>query len=140
MRETWVLFLGWEDSLEKGKATLSSILAWRSPCGCKELDTAEWLSLSLHFKMQKLKLASFLVIILIGGEHPQFKLESIYICKWYSYENMLTCNSWIYSLLKMKCDGSYILGVSHKKTTKLIPTSPSPRNTPPFSLYRCLLT
>ena len=29
MRETWVLFLGWEDPLEKGKATHSSILAWR---------------------------------------------------------------------------------------------------------------
>ena len=31
MRETWVRFLGWEDSLEKGKATHSSILAWRIP-------------------------------------------------------------------------------------------------------------
>ena len=31
MRETWVQSLGWEDSLEKGKATHSSILAWRIP-------------------------------------------------------------------------------------------------------------
>ena len=31
MWETWVLSLGWEDSLEKGTATHSSILAWRSP-------------------------------------------------------------------------------------------------------------
>ena len=31
MRETWDRFLGWEDPLEKGKATLSSILAWRIP-------------------------------------------------------------------------------------------------------------
>ena len=31
MLETWVLSLGWEDSLEKGKATHSSILAWRTP-------------------------------------------------------------------------------------------------------------
>ena len=29
--ETWVQSLGWEDSLEKGKATHSSILAWRIP-------------------------------------------------------------------------------------------------------------
>ena len=29
--ETWVQSLGWEDPLEKGKATHSSILAWRSP-------------------------------------------------------------------------------------------------------------
>ena len=31
MRETWVHSLGWEDPLEKGKATHSSILAWRIP-------------------------------------------------------------------------------------------------------------
>ena len=31
MPETWVGSLGWEDSLEKGKATLASILAWRIP-------------------------------------------------------------------------------------------------------------
>ena len=30
-RETWVPSLGWEDPLEKGKATHSSILAWRIP-------------------------------------------------------------------------------------------------------------
>ena len=29
MQETWVQLLGWEDPLEKGKATHSSILAWR---------------------------------------------------------------------------------------------------------------
>ena len=29
MRETWVRSLGWEDPLEKGKATHSNILAWR---------------------------------------------------------------------------------------------------------------
>ena len=28
---TWVRSLGWEDPLEKGKATHSSILAWRIP-------------------------------------------------------------------------------------------------------------
>ena len=32
MPETWVEFLGWEDLLEKGRATHSSILAWRIPC------------------------------------------------------------------------------------------------------------
>jgi len=31
MRETWVQSLGWEDLLEKGMATHSSILAWRIP-------------------------------------------------------------------------------------------------------------
>ena len=31
MWETWVQSLGWEDSLEEGMATHSSILAWRIP-------------------------------------------------------------------------------------------------------------
>ena len=50
--KTWVQSLGWEDPLEKGKATHSSILAWRipwaeepgggdSPRGHKESDTTE---------------------------------------------------------------------------------------------------
>ena len=31
VRETWVRSLGWEDPLEMGTATHSSILAWRTP-------------------------------------------------------------------------------------------------------------
>ena len=31
MRETWVWSLGWKDPPEKGKATHSSILAWKIP-------------------------------------------------------------------------------------------------------------
>ena len=31
MQETWVQSLGWEDPLKNGKATHSSILAWRIP-------------------------------------------------------------------------------------------------------------
>ena len=31
MQESWVQSLGWEDPLEKGMATHSSILAWRIP-------------------------------------------------------------------------------------------------------------
>ena len=31
MQETWVRSLGWEDPLEKGMATHSSILAWKIP-------------------------------------------------------------------------------------------------------------
>ena len=37
MWETWVLFLGWEDPLEEGMATHSSILAWRIP-----IDRGAW--------------------------------------------------------------------------------------------------
>ena len=49
MWETWVRSLGWEDPLEKGKATTP--VCWPgefqglySPWGCKELDTTEPLS------------------------------------------------------------------------------------------------
>ena len=31
MQDTWVLSVGWEDPLEEGIATHSSILAWRTP-------------------------------------------------------------------------------------------------------------
>ena len=56
MQETWVPSLGWEDTLEKGMATHSSILAWRipwteKPDGLQSIGVAEsymtgWLSLS----------------------------------------------------------------------------------------------
>ena len=35
--ETWVCSLGWEDHLEQGMATHSSILAWRIP-----MDRGDW--------------------------------------------------------------------------------------------------
>ena len=43
MQETWVQSLGWEDLLEKGMATHSSILAWEIPWTIyqKELDMTE---------------------------------------------------------------------------------------------------
>ena len=51
MQETQVQFLGWEDPLEKERATHSRILAWRIPwtgepgglksVGSQELDTTE---------------------------------------------------------------------------------------------------
>ena len=31
IQETWVRSLGWEDPMEKGKATHSSVLAWKIP-------------------------------------------------------------------------------------------------------------
>ena len=37
MQETWVLSLGWEDPLEEGTATHSSILAWGLP-----MDRGAW--------------------------------------------------------------------------------------------------
>ena len=57
MQDSQVRSLGWEDSLEKGMAAHSSILAWRIPwtgepgglqsTGHKELDMTERLTFSL---------------------------------------------------------------------------------------------
>ena len=53
-QETWIPFLGWEDTLEKEMAPHSNIRAWKSPWteergynpwGCKESDTTELLSM-----------------------------------------------------------------------------------------------
>ena len=55
MLETWVQSLSWEDTLEKGKATHSSILAWRIPWTVKFMKSqrvrhhwATFSSLSSH--------------------------------------------------------------------------------------------
>ena len=52
IQEIWIWSPGWENPLEKGKVTHSSILAWRIPWlysswGLKESDMTEWFSLSL---------------------------------------------------------------------------------------------
>ena len=74
MQETWVLFLGWEDLLEKGMAMHSSILPCRipqrslvgySPWGHKESDTTEQLTLSL----------SFLKMLMTAGEMHALYVE-----------------------------------------------------------------
>ena len=67
MREAWVRSLGWEDTLEKGTATHSSILAWRipwihglySPWGSKESDMTKQFSLTRSLKETQV---SFIVI------------------------------------------------------------------------------
>ena len=69
MRESWVQPLGWEDPLEKERATHSSILARRIPwteepgglqsMGSKELDTTERLSVCIYLSPPHPFLSSF---------------------------------------------------------------------------------
>ena len=81
MRGTWVGFLDWEDPLEKGKTTYSSILAWRiswtyGPWSRKESDTTERLS-------RLIKVASFpeVVILWILNVYFPFILKMKFILK-----------------------------------------------------------
>ena len=51
-RETCVPPLGWEDPLQKGKATHSSILAWRIPQTIVQEVAKSWTQLSdFHFHL-----------------------------------------------------------------------------------------
>ena len=84
MQENWVQSLAWEDPLEKGTATHSSILAYRipwtrySPQGCKESDTTE----RLHFVIRLIITVSSLV----GRGEPHF--SHCYFC-WIFYHCLL---------------------------------------------------
>ena len=65
MQETSVQFLSQEDPLENGKATHSSILAWRIPWTI-ELDMTEWVSLLLFtFKIKLFYVGVLHIIIFI---------------------------------------------------------------------------
>ena len=48
MRETWVASLGWEDPLDEGMATYSSILAWSIPT-----DSGVWLATAHRVAMSQ---------------------------------------------------------------------------------------
>ena len=61
MWETWVGFLGWEDPLEEGMATHSSILAWEVPWCPWEPG-----SHVLHSEMKKLKKKIQLIFCIIS--------------------------------------------------------------------------
>ena len=67
MWETWVRSLGWEDPLEKGTATHSSVLAWRTPWAVQAMgsqrvghDWATFASLSLFPRWDCRKVVQFL--------------------------------------------------------------------------------
>ena len=57
MRETRVGSLGWEDILEKGKATYSSILAWRIPWTVLSMGWQrvrhDWAAFTLHPRIEQ---------------------------------------------------------------------------------------
>ena len=58
MRETWVRSLGWEGPLEKGKATHSSMLAWKIPWTVRSTGSQkvghDWVTFTFSTFMGKL--------------------------------------------------------------------------------------
>ena len=69
MRETWIWPLGWEDPLEEGITTHSSIFAWRIPWteepggllwGCKE-SLLKWLNIHTHIHTLDISDFGFLI-------------------------------------------------------------------------------
>ena len=52
MRETWVQSLGWEDPLEKGKATHSSIPAWGIPWTSSWVTKSQTRVSDFHFQAE----------------------------------------------------------------------------------------
>ena len=93
MWETLAQSLGWEDPLEKGTATHSSILAWRIQFMChKASEMTEWVSLSLFTtwtRAEGLSVKSeesyFLLSKVKGLLHEYYNLDSLPFnssCQW----------------------------------------------------------
>ena len=79
MWETWVQSLGWEDPLEKGKATHSSVLAWRIPW--TTWTTVHGVAKSrtrlsdFHFRISQRRLRATACVIAYLGEDLQVCLS-----------------------------------------------------------------
>ena len=69
-RETWVWSLDWEDPLEKGKATHSSILAWRIPWtigNSKSIGLQSWQDFHFHCICYNIASVLFFCVFLLQG-------------------------------------------------------------------------
>ena len=90
MLETWVQSLSWEDPLEKGTASHSSILAWRIPWTVVHGVAKTWTRLSdFHFQNNSQCIGPFSegkqesVWYEIGdGEPPSFPLLTLLPAEW----------------------------------------------------------
>ena len=72
MQETWVQSLGWEDPLEKGKATHSSILAWRIACKYTVHGVTKsqmWLS-NFHFHFFHFHMSVYVCVCSVTQSRP----------------------------------------------------------------------
>ena len=83
MQETPVRSLGWDDPLERGRATHPSVLDWRIPWtipwGHNELDTTE--QLSFHFTLMVSKLLTIMNPSPIHHHTKLHMLKILYLTK-----------------------------------------------------------
>ena len=84
MRETWVQYPGWEDPLEKGKATHSSILAWRIPWTvhgvAKSQTRLSYFHFALCIQLILILCFSLNIIIIIISDQPVRDYSSLHYC------------------------------------------------------------
>ena len=79
MWETWVQSLGWENSLEKGKATHSVILAWRIPWTVHGVTKSQTRLSDFHFHTHTQRSIYILSPQLWLGHILGSKLEKVWI-------------------------------------------------------------
>ena len=72
VQDTWVQSLGWENPLEKGKATYSSILAWRIPWAVKSVGLQrvrqDWATCTFTFSLSHREASVRLLSFSIRGQ------------------------------------------------------------------------
>ena len=111
--ETWVWSLGWEDPLEKGVATHSSILAWRipwtvEPCGLKSMGSqgvghnwSDWIHTHTHTHTHTQSPSVPPLLLVPGCWCAQGSvlglLVSVYTFSWWSH---IVWDSWFLLLLQ----------------------------------------
>ena len=74
MQETWVLSLGWEDPLEKGMTTQSSILTWRIP-----MDRGAWWAAVHGVPKSRTRLSDSISVFLVSQIYTIYLSSSVKI-------------------------------------------------------------
>ena len=70
MWETWVQSLGWENPLEKGKATHSSILVWRN-CTVHGITNSQTRLSHFHFTSEPCWVGGWRLVVTDEGEEEE---------------------------------------------------------------------
>ena len=98
MWETWVRSLGWDNPLEKGTATLSSILAWRIPWTVQPMGSQrvrhDWASFTSPRIWSTLRfMRYFLFESLSWRKHLLSEGYAVWLC-WEAWAAFLESGSW----------------------------------------------